>query len=799
MWFLHNPGLLGINARNLLYIKAYNPEKAIMMADSKIMTKNFLSVRGIPVAKLYGMIQHPKELETFDWNSLPDTFVIKPNAGYGGEGIMIIVGRKAEGFEQGRKEGEWIRGNGEKWSQKDMERYILDILDGRYSLLNMADIAFFEQRLEAPEPFSKMAFKGLPDIRVVVHNLIPVMSMLRLPTEASDGKANLHMGGIAAGIDLAKGELTHVIQYNKEIDSIPGYGPVKGLKIPYWEEILLIASRVQQYTNLGFAAVDITLDKSGPVLLEINARAGLSVQIANMAPLRRRLERIQGIKVSSPEKGVRIAQDIFGQKIERTEKKKESQKAVIGNLERVEIIGKKGNLKIVAHPDAAREKSVLDETVAREIGLNEGYCKFAIAGQRVQTVVETADLSRQDFKMLIGLRDLKGFLIDPFKRLILRKTGLKKESSHAPQTLHSYTGEEWRELDAEVVRIDQEIHLLSHLKPLNLQAEYNQFLVNPAHNPQFEYKPLSFDPVNLRARLQRLEFPDFPLGVLLQKKADEIERKIALLEARGTEDFTSKSIALYGAPSPEMVREAYEVIKKMPSVFPESEKKIDARTAQKIFEQTIADYDLKGWSVKIKENMVSDAIAGKENTVMLREGAVFTDERLKGTIAHEIETHIFTAVNGSLQPYKIFQRGLADYLATEEGLAVYNQKKTESGIAEHQYWSASSVVGIDQALRGSFSAVYALLVRLGFSAERAWKVALKAKRGLADTGKPGAFTKDIVYTRGYQMILDFVRRGGDIKDLYYGKINLQDLDLIKKIKGLKTPLYLPLWLKTKEV
>src|SRR3989339_174836 len=95
MWFLHNPGLLGINARNLLYIKAYNPQKAIVLADSKLKTKQFLSTRGIPVAKLYAVIHNKKELKNFQWEGTPKPFVIKPNSGYGGEGIIII--EKQEG------------------------------------------------------------------------------------------------------------------------------------------------------------------------------------------------------------------------------------------------------------------------------------------------------------------------------------------------------------------------------------------------------------------------------------------------------------------------------------------------------------------------------------------------------------------------------------------------------------------------------------------------------------------------------------------------------------------------------
>jgi len=788
MWFFHNPGLLGINARNLLYIKAYNPKKAIMMADSKIKTKNFLSARGIPVAKFYGAIHDKKELKNYDWESLPNNFVLKPNSGYGGEGIIVIIGRKGKN---------WIISNGDIMSHKELERHITDILDGRYSLANISDIAFFEQRLEAPEPFSKMAYKGLPDIRVIVHNLIPVMAMMRLPTEVSQGKANVHLGGIAVGIDLAKGEMTHITQYNKEIDSIPNYGPVKGTKIPHWEEILLIASRVQQVTNLGFAAVDITLDKSGPVLLEINARAGLAVQIANMAPLRKRLERIEGIKVATPEKGVRIAQDIFGQKIEPKTTEEKAEKTVIGNLERVEVIGKNANKKIIAQINMDTEKSILDTGIANEIKLDKNICKFTIEGHRIQTVVDLADFSNKKYKMLIGQRDLKDFLIDPAKHLISEKSDTEKASSTAHMIRH-FTKEDLKKIDEEIVDIDKEIHLLSHLKPVNLQEEYNKFLIDSTYNPQFQYKPLNFDPNNLYARLNRIEFPDSPLGILWRKKAEEIRQKIELLESRGTNDFTAKSIHLYGAPDKEILDEALNEIAGMPTRFTEPKKLMNSAEAKKIMEQAIDEYGLKGWAVQLKKDMVSDAIAGKENSILIREGATFSEERLKGTIAHEIETHVFTAVNGSMQPYKIFQRGLAGYLMTEEGLAVYNQGKTESSETEKKYWPASSVIGIHTAINGSFADIYAELIKHHFSMERAWKVALKAKRGITDTSNPGAFTKDIVYFKGYRKILEFVKNGGNLKDLYYGKINIDDLDLVKKVKGLKTPIFLPSYLRQAE-
>lgn len=785
MWFFHDPGLLGINARNLLYIKPYNPKKAVMLADSKIKTKNFLSARGIPVARLYSTIGSKKELVGFDFNSLPGAFVVKPNSGYGGEGILIIKGRKGINF---------VDEGGEIITLKEMKNHISDILDGRYSIADISDMALFEQRLEAPDFLKKMAHKGLPDFRIVVHNLIPVMAMLRLPTEVSGGKANIHMGGIGVGIDIAKGELTFATQFGKRIDSIPGYGDPKGFKIPEWEEFLLIASRVQQVTNLGFAAVDIVLDKNlGPALLEINARAGLQVQVANMAPLRRRLERIEGIKVTTPEKGVRIAQELFGTKIEVKDGQK-TEKTVIGTMERLEVIGKKGTAKVVAKAEPEIEKSVLDRKIADLIGLEEtGKCKFSLMDHKVTTVVDTDDFSDRPYDMLIGQRDLRDFLIDPNK--IIPPITESAETSKKAPLVHSFTVKDLERIDEELSDIDSQIKLLSHLKPVNLAEENMQFLLDQSYNPQFVYKELAFDPHHFYTRLKRLEFPDSPIGLLWKKKADEITRKIHLLEARNTPDFTQRSIELYGGPGEALVHEALREVLSMPSEFPAGGKNYSAKEAKKIFEKAIDDFGLKGWRVKLKEDMVSDAIAGKENMILVRSGAIFSEDRLKGTIAHEVETHAFTAMNGALQPYLIFQRGLADYLTTEEGLAVYNQERTESSETIKKYWPASSVLGIHEAMRGSFTDVYRRIVELGFGAERAWRVALKSKRGLGDTSKPGAFTKDFVYYKGYKMVKDFVAKGGDLRDLYYGKINLEDLDTVKKVKGLKNPLYLPAYLR----
>lgn len=801
-------GILGINARNLLYIRPFNSKRAVRMADSKLKTKHFLSARGIPVPKLYGVIRNREELQNFDFNGLPEAFVIKPNLGYGGEGIIPIVGRE---------ESDFITVSDERISLREVKDHISDIIDGRYSITGSSDIAFFEQMLFCDDRISKFSYGGLPDIRVVVHNLIPVMAMLRLPTEQSKGRANLHQGAMAVGIDIAKGVTTYVVYKNRIIEGPKG---LKGFEIPYWDEILLISSKVQLLTNLGYLAADIAIDRNnGPVLLEMNARAGLGVQIANLAPLGKRLERIRGVKVKTPEKGVRIAQDMFGNKIEK-DIQHISGKAVIGDKEMVDVIMKDGVFKALASINPVVKRSVIDTDFARLIGLiKEGEVvdkvklKFSMYDVRVQTVALVEDLPGRQYKLVVGKRDLADFLIDPARKYrdINKKISVFAKGDSA--SLDSESGINYSIIDNELADIDRQARLVYHLNPLNLETEKAAFLRDKKYNPQFVYPDLKFDPFRLRERLKSIVCDDSVLGGIFKAKRDEILKKLSLVEHIGTDAFSYKSIELFGCPDEVLLTSAREYLKGKPARFLSDELNINCEQAVSILEGVLKKYGLVNWKVKVNESMVSDCMAGKENILFIRKGAMFSDYRIKMLVVHEIETHVLTAENGNLQPYKIFGRGLAGYLETQEGLAVRNQtmlgdkdmefcirktaySKAQGFLAlmERNYWPALSVLAVSEAFNKSFREVVDFVCNLGFSFDRAFRVAVKVKRGLEDTSLKGAFTKDYLYFKGFEAVKEFESKGGDIKDLYIGKFNLKDLELIRKVPNLVKAKYLPEWM-----
>lgn len=788
---LSNKGILGINARNLLYIRPYNPKKAIRLADDKIKTKQFLSARDIPVPKLYGIIKDIEELNKFDFYNLQNSFVLKPNHGYGGEGIIPVTGRQNKDFTFGDK----------LYAKDDLVEHISDILDGRFSISNIGDQAFFEQYIIADERIGKYSYAGLPDIRIVVHNLIPVMAMLRLPTKESNGKANLHMGAVGIGIDIAKGETTYICYKNGIIENLPDdLGNIKGVKIPYWDDLLLISSKVQLLTNLGYMAVDLSIDKNtGPILLEINARAGLSVQIANLAPLRKRLERIEGLNVTTPSKGVRIAKDMFGNVVE-SKIANLFGKEVLNIEEEVKIIQKNGILKLMAKIDTSKDRSIIDAETAGKTGLLEDTSsyddekstlklKFSLKNKRVQTIVDVEKIPGTKYQVIIGIRDLKDFLISADNK--------KENIKNINQTQKKYTEPSkinFYEIDQALSGIDGKIKLLYHLRPLNLHEEKDKFFKNENYNPQFEYPSLKFDPLELIYELSKIKVDDSPLGKIFEKKKEEISNKIELLEVIDETNFSDISIKLFGKPEEKDIEICLKHLKSLEIKENKNTNYIDIESAKRMFEETFKKYNLKNWKVKIKDNLVADCIAGKNNSLFVNSQGHFTAERIKSLIIHEIETHILTTENGKAQNYEIFKYGLANYLITQEGLAIYNVVNQTKTPFEKNTRIMANVLAIDEALKSSFISTFHKLLSYNLSKEQSFRSTLKAKRGFSDTSQPGAFTKDYVYLKGYFEIKNFIDNGGNIKDLYTGKFNIHDLETIKELNDIKKPRLLPQWI-----
>jgi len=425
-----NERILSLNARALQYTNHVNSKQAAQVANNKLTTKKKLQKAGLPTPRLFAIIKNRSELKKFKWTKLPPSFVVKPNNASGGGGIIVVFGRN--------RKGNWVKADRTEVFIPDLRHHILDIIDGNFSRNNVPDMAFFEQRVKNHSDLKKYCVKGIPDIRVLVYNYIPVMAELRLPTEESGGRANLHAGGIGAGIDLGTGQTTTAIHHGRLIDTLPNHPArlkLKDITIPYWSDILLTAVKTAQATDLGFAGVDIAIDRDdGPLVLEINARPGLAIQLANMAPLLTRLRRVEGLIIKKPERAVQLAVNLFSHDSEANAQPL-SGRPVLGIEESVQIISADGHPHpALAKVDTGAYRTAIDKKLAKELGINKLVvdqksfraalgqetrpivnASFQLRNQLIKTQVALTDRSHMNYPMIIGRRDLKNFLVDPAK------------------------------------------------------------------------------------------------------------------------------------------------------------------------------------------------------------------------------------------------------------------------------------------------------------------------------------------------------------------------------------------------
>ena len=293
---LRAAGVLGLNERNADFIMRLNERRFFPRVDDKTITKELALAAGMAVPDLYGVIRNQGEVSQFqELVAERESFVVKPAQGSGGDGILVVVGRSK------RKRDSFRLASGLLISADEVEHHISNIVGGQYSLGGNPDKALIEYCVQFDPIFAETSYQGVPDVRIIVYRGYPTMAMVRLPTRASDGKANLHQGAVGAGVDLASGTTLMGVLGNDVVDEHPDTGAlIHGLEIPEWEFILESAARGFEVTELGYLGVDIVIDRDrGPLILEMNARPGLNIQIANGVGLAHRIRRIDAIHSAS--------------------------------------------------------------------------------------------------------------------------------------------------------------------------------------------------------------------------------------------------------------------------------------------------------------------------------------------------------------------------------------------------------------------------------------------------------------------------------------------------------------------
>jgi alpha-L-glutamate ligase-like protein len=269
----NRPRVVGINRRNLTLVYPNNPRHRYPYADDKLLAKRCFEAAGVPspetLAVCDGLFAVPGVVEQLQGRG---QFVVKPANGSGGAGILVVGDWDPE-------RELWRRAGGRELTPLQLQRHLGDVIFGVHSN-QLEDRAFVERRVFPHPFFSALWADGLCDIRVITLQSRPILSMIRVPTSESGGRANLHQGGLGIALDLATGRTTRAIHHGRAVETHPESGaPLVGLEVPRWGEVIEVARRAAGSVPLGYLGIDVVLDaERGPLVLEINARPGLEIQ-----------------------------------------------------------------------------------------------------------------------------------------------------------------------------------------------------------------------------------------------------------------------------------------------------------------------------------------------------------------------------------------------------------------------------------------------------------------------------------------------------------------------------------------
>jgi alpha-L-glutamate ligase-like protein len=416
--------ILGMNAR--YRYTSMNRASAKRYGFSKLLTKQLLIEHNIPTAHIYHVFSAYDELDTINWGAIPVPFVIKPANGLAGKGIWIIKKKVPDKLE-------WKNSFGEVLTLDDIRHHIRNTLDGEFSVWGSDHQAIIEEMIPSHPGLARYSFKGTPDVRVIVFNSVPIMAEARIPTKESEGKANLDRGAIGLGIDIASGVTTYGITGKSGfITHFPHIKKkVNGIIIPHWNKLLETAVKAANVAGYVFMGADLFIhpDK-GPMVVELNGYPGLSIQLANKAGLKRRIERVEGLEVRDAKHGVKIAQALFAESFADKIKAEEGLK-IIPTHPTITVYGDRGQKEAVdAMVNTGRFRSAISENLAEELGLVdiddllwqqqeaiEGKVpvvevSYNLKHQKQKTaMIVTKKLNRTSHKVELGRRDITGYLI----------------------------------------------------------------------------------------------------------------------------------------------------------------------------------------------------------------------------------------------------------------------------------------------------------------------------------------------------------------------------------------------------
>jgi uncharacterized protein (TIGR02421 family) len=357
-------------------------------------------------------------------------------------------------------------------------------------------------------------------------------------------------------------------------------------------------------------------------------------------------------------------------------------------------------------------------------------------------------------------------------------------------------------VDSILSSLDSKINWLEMVSPTKNHQRWVDFKKNNFKNAMpLTYKDINVDLDGISKELDSLDFSKIKNSIiasLLHEKKEELDLFVDLIKYRGTDGFLTTSIHLFGGTQPTLLNLAHDILKKVPL----ENKKEDMSSVLEFvdFAQNVREsYKKENCSFDFKINLEKDL----NSSLMVNEGHLYISKdmhvprnRIPSLVAHEVEVHVLTSFNGSMQPLRLLKTGLANYDTLQEGLATFSEYLSGNLSGERLRVLAARVIASEQAIKGeSIESIFAHLIEEhNIEKVESFDIAVRAKRG-------GGLTKDAVYLEGLRQVHAYSKTEDDLSSLFLGKFSLNQRDMLDKLVAdniLISPMITPHFLKRKQ-
>ncbi len=276
---------------------------------------------------------------------------------------------------------------------------------------------------------------------------------------------------------------------------------------------------------------------------------------------------------------------------------------------------------------------------------------------------------------------------------------------------------------------------------------------------------------------------------LYLKKCDENKIRAELVTAMAERDdqtVTRLSRELFGSSFDDrstLEKELTEVTTKKLGNEP-NKRPVDADRFELMVRRTLDHYDMTDWKItrrKTSSMRITHGESGRRPNIVLPKSRLMSAGKAVRLITHEIEVHALRMQNALNGPLHLLRRGLAGYVTTEEGLALYCQQHLSGHAWKRSpgFWDAYACA---LARETDFIETYRTLSEHRGPRE-AWRLCLRVYRGIHDTSKPGVgFFRDHIYRTGYGQIKKAIADDDQLfSKLFSGHFGLADLEELEAL------------------